>query len=195
MPRAALIVVDVQNDFCPGGSLAVAQGSAIIPALNRAIRAFRRSRLPVVFTRDWHPRNHCSFKEQGGRWPRHCVARTKGARFHRKLEVPRGSIIVSKATKPSFEAYSGFQGTGLERTLKRRGVENLFVGGLATDYCVKQTVLDALGAGFNVYVMTDCVKGVNLKKGDSAAALRLLSRKGARLTRSETVTKKSRRAA
>lgn len=195
MPRAALVVVDVQNDFCPGGALAVARGDSIIPTLNSVISAFRESGLPVVFTRDWHPRNHCSFKEQGGVWPKHCVARTPGAGFHPRLEIPKGSIIVSKGTKPDLEAYSGFQGTNLDRRLKRLGVEELLVGGLATDYCVKQTALDALKAGFDVRVMKDCVKGVNLSKGDSAAALRLLARRGAKLTDSSAAIKKSRRAA
>jgi nicotinamidase/pyrazinamidase len=195
MPKAALVVVDVQNDFCPGGALAVPGGDSIIPVLNRAISAFRRSCLPLVFTRDWHPRNHCSFKEQGGIWPRHCVARTLGAGFHPRLEVPRGSIVVSKATKPDSEAYSGFQGTDLEKRLKKLGVEELYVCGLATDYCVKQTALDGLAAGFDVYVMTDCVKGVNLRKSDSSAALRLVMKRGASLTDSVAAVKKSRRAA
>jgi nicotinamidase/pyrazinamidase len=195
MAKAALVVVDVQRDFCPGGALAVVGGDSIIPTLNSVISAFRESRLPVVFTRDWHPRNHCSFKEQGGEWPKHCVALTRGAGFHPGLRIPRGSIIVSKGTRPNLEAYSGFQGTDLEKRLKRLGVEELFIGGLAADYCVKQTALDALGAGFEVYVMTDCVRGVNLRKGDSSAALRLLAKRGAGLTGSTTAVKKSRRAA
>jgi len=195
MPATALVVVDVQRDFCPGGALAVAGGDSIIPALNKAISAFRESGLPVVFTRDWHPRNHCSFKEQGGVWPKHCVARTPGASFHPRLKVPRGSIVVSKGTRPNLEAYSGFQGTDLERRLKRLGVGELFIGGLATDYCVKETALDALTAGFDVGVMKDCVKGVDLRKGDSAAAFRLLAGRGAKLTNSAAAIKKSRRAA
>jgi nicotinamidase/pyrazinamidase len=195
VPKAALVVVDVQRDFCPGGALAVAGGDAIVPSLNRLTSAFRKSRLPVVFTRDWHPRDHCSFKEQGGVWPRHCVARTSGARFHPKLKVPRGSIIVSKALRKDLEAYSGFQGTDLEKRLKLLGVKEIFVGGLATDYCVKQTALDALEAGFDVYVIADCIKGVNVKKADSSKALRLIAKRGAKLTNSNTAIMKSRRAA
>jgi len=195
MPKAALVVVDVQRDFCPGGALAVADGDTIVPSLNGLISTFRKSRLPIIFTRDWHPRDHCSFREQGGIWPRHCVERTNGARFHPKLKVPRESIIVSKATRRDIEAYSGFQGTDLEKKLKQLGVAEIFVGGLATDYCVKQTALDALGAGFDVYVMTDCVKGVNVKKGDSLKALKQITKRGARLTDSATAMKKSRRAA
>lgn len=195
MPRAALVVVDVQRDFCPGGALAVASADSIIPQLNRVITAFRRSRLPVVFTRDWHPRDHCSFKEEGGVWPAHCVARTRGARFHPKLRVPRGSIVVSKATRKESEAYSGFQGTDLQERLTSLGVRELFIGGLATDYCVKRTALDALRSGFEVRVMTDCVRGVNLKRGDSRAALKSMARRGAVLTDSAMAVKQSRRAA
>jgi len=195
VPKAALLVVDVQRDFCPGGALAVAGGDTIVPPLNGLISTFRKSRFPVVFTRDWHPRDHCSFREQGGVWPSHCVARTRGARFHPKLDVPRGAMIVSKAARKDLEAYSGFQGTDLEEQLKHLGVTEIFVGGLATDYCVKQTALDALEAGFDVYVMTDCIKGVNVKKGDSAKALKLIVKRGATLTDSAVATRKSRRAA
>ena len=195
MPKVALVVVDVQRDFCPGGSLAVPDGDSIVPTLNAAISAFGKSRFPVVFTRDWHPSNHCSFKKQGGIWPRHCVANSSGAKFHPDLHVPRGSIVVSKATRPGSEAYSGFQGTSLERRLKRLGISRLYIGGLATDYCVKQTALDALVAGFEASVMTDCVKGVNLRKGDSSAALRLIARRGGSLITSAEAIKKSRRAA
>jgi len=195
MLKAALVVVDVQRDFCPGGALAVPHGDTILPALNDVITTFSKSHFPVVFTRDWHPSNHCSFKERGGPWPRHCVARTTGAKFHSRLKVPRGSIIVSKATRPNSEAYSGFQGTNLQNRLKRLGVTSLFVGGLATDYCVKQTALDALDAGFDVRVMTDCVKGVNLRKKDSSSALRMIAKHGGVLTKSTVAIKKSRRAA
>ncbi|MDV3244784.1 MAG: nicotinamidase [Nitrososphaerales archaeon] len=194
-PKAALIVVDVQNDFCPGGKLAVKEGDSVVPPLNRAIESFWSAGLPVVFTRDWHPPNHCSFKEHGGIWPPHCIAGTDGAEFHADLEVPDGSVIISKATRPDFEAYSGFQGTDLEKQLESLGVKELFVGGLATDYCVKQTSLDALAAGFKVEVMTDCVRGVEAKVGDSASALRLMSKKGAKLTTSAEAIKQSRRAA
>ena len=195
MLKAALVVVDVQRDFCPGGALAVPHGDTILPALNDVITTFSKSHFPVVFTRDWHPSNHCSFKERGGPWPRHCVARSTGAKFHSRLKVPRGSIIVSKATGPNSEAYSGFQGTNLQNRLKRLGVTTLFVGGLATDYCVKQTALDALDAGFDVRVMTDCVKGVNLRKKDSSSALRMIAKHGGVLTKSTVAIKKSRRAA
>jgi nicotinamidase/pyrazinamidase len=195
MPKAALVVVDVQRDFCPGGSLPVANGDSIVPALNEVVATFAKSQLPVVFTRDWHPGDHCSFTAQGGTWPSHCVARTLGARFHPKLRVPRSAIIISKATLKNREAYSGFQGTDLRKRLRSLGVTEICVGGLATDYCVKQTALDALRAGFGVEVMKDCVKGVDVRKGDSARALRLVAKRGAKLTASTAVIKKSRRAA
>lgn len=192
---AALVVVDVQRDFCPGGALGVRRGDEVIKPLNRVISAFRDGGLPVIFTRDWHPVNHCSFIEQGGVWPSHCVAGTPGAEFHPDLLVPPGSTVVSKATAPDSEAYSGFQGTELEAGLRRFGTKELVIGGLATDYCVKQTCLDGLARGFKVEVMADCVRGVNLRPGDSASALGLMTAKGAALTTSGEVVKRCRRAA
>jgi len=193
--KVALIVVDVQNDFCPGGSLAVNHGDEVVQPLNRVIDSFRDMGLPIVFTRDWHPRNHISFKERGGPWPPHCVAKTTGAEFNPELHVPGDVVVISKATEPDFEAYSGFQGTGLASLLKQVGASELFVGGLATDYCVKQTALDALAEGFEVNVMTDCVRGVDVRKGDSDSALRLMARSGAELVSSNDAVKRSRRAA
>lgn len=182
MEGTGLIVVDVQNDFCPGGALPVAKGDEIIPKLNAVIQSFEHRGLPVFFTRDWHPKDHCSFVSQGGIWPAHCVKGSRGARFHPDLFVPTEAHVISKATRRNFEAYSAFQGTTLERRLRDLGVRRLVVGGLATDYCVKNTVLDGLAAGFGVDLMTDCVKGVNLKKNDSAAAIREMVTRGAELT-------------
>ncbi|MDV3278670.1 MAG: nicotinamidase [Nitrososphaerales archaeon] len=192
---AALVVVDVQRDFCPGGALGVKGGDDVVKSLNRVISAFHDAGLPVFLTRDWHPANHCSFIEQGGTWAPHCVAGTPGAEFHPDLVVPKGSVVVSKATAPDSEAYSGFQGTDLEAELRRLGVTDLIIGGLATDYCVKQTCLDGLARGFKVEVMTDCVRGVNLRPGDSASALRSMTAKGATLTTAGEVVKRCRRAA
>ena len=191
----ALIVVDVQNDFCPGGALAVKDGDKVIPPLNALVDAFTTSNLPVCFTRDWHPPDHSSFRENGGPWPSHCVRNSRGARFYPDLHVPKNALVVSKATEPDKEAYSGFQGTDLSSTLKRMGVTELFVGGLATDYCVKNTVGDALREGFLVNVLTDCVRGVNLKRTDSASALKWMKGRGAKARVSEDVLKmmKSRR--
>ena len=187
-PTLALVVVDLQRDFCPGGSLAVTDGDAVVPPLNRVVSAFARAGLPVLYTRDWHPEDHCSFRDRGGPWPRHCVAGTPGAEFHPELIIAPGSTLVSKATRPDAEAYSGFQGTELESQLRRTGVRDLVVGGLATDYCVKQTCLNGLKAGFSVNVMTDCVKGVELHRGDSDAALdEISSRGGAKITSTEAI--------
>lgn len=195
VPALALVVVDVQRDFCPGGSLAVRDGDSVVEPLNRVVSAFLQAGLPVFYTRDWHPKDHCSFRERGGPWPKHCVAGTPGAEFHPGLAVPSGSAIVSKATRPDAEAYSGFQGTELESALRRAGVQDLFVGGLATDYCVKQTCLDGLEKGFAVSVMTDCVKGVDVRPGDSEAALAEVSSRGGVMIASADAIEKCRRAA
>ncbi len=192
---SAMIVTDVQNDFCPGGSLAIREGDRIIPRLNVLVDAFTASDLPVLFTRDWHPPNHCSFKENGGLWPPHCVRNTRGAAFHPDLQVPKSATIISKATEPDREAYSAFQRTNLSSILKRMSVNELFVGGLATDYCVKNTVGDALKEGFLVNVLTDCISGVNLRRTDSANALEWMTTKGARETISQSVLKRIHRRA
>jgi len=177
--KDALIVVDLQNDFCPGGALAVPEGDKIVPVLNAYIERFSNSRSIIVATRDWHPENHISFAEQGGIWPKHCVQNTKGAEFHPDLKLPSDSIIVSKATEPDKEAYSGFDGTNLDKLLKGKGVTRLFVGGLATDYCVRATVLDALRLGFCVFLLLDAIKGVNVQPEDSERAIVEMLEKGA----------------
>lgn len=168
---SALIVTDVQNDFCPGGSLAVPQGDQVVPVLNEYIRLFSSSGAPIYATRDWHPPNHCSFKTQGGPWPVHCVQNSKGAECHPKLVLPRDVKIVSKAADPKQDAYSAFEGTNLAASLKRQGIRRLFIGGLATDYCVKCTVLDGIKAGFQVTFLADASRGVNLNAGDSDKAI------------------------
>uniref|UniRef100_A0A7V3KPA3 nicotinamidase n=1 Tax=candidate division WOR-3 bacterium TaxID=2052148 RepID=A0A7V3KPA3_UNCW3 len=177
--KDALIVVDLQNDFCPGGALAVPEGDKIVPVLNAYIERFSNSKSIIVATRDWHPENHISFAEQGGIWPKHCVQNTKGAEFHPDLRLPSDSIIVSKATEPDKEAYSGFDGTNLDKLLKGKGVTRLFVGGLATDYCVRATVLDALRLGFCVFLLLDAIKGVNVQPEDSERAIVEMLEKGA----------------
>ena len=191
MSRAhrALVVVDVQNDFCPGGALAVKDGNQVVPRLNTVIGAFAGAGLPVFFTRDWHPRNHVSFRGRGGEWPPHCVRGTPGADFHPGLDVPKGSVIISKGSDRRIEAYSGFQGTDLEKRLKNFGVEEITIGGLATDYCVKETSLDALMAGFKVRVLKDCVRGVNLHPGDSERALQQIEARGGKLVSSAPALK------
>lgn len=188
-PPPALLVVDVQVDFCPGGPLEVREGDQVISGLNSIIGMFASRGYPVFFTRDWHPPNHVSFKARGGPWPPHCIAGTKGAKFHPELEVPPGAAVVSKGTSPESEAYSAFQGTDLEEQLRRIGAESVVVGGLATDYCVRATALDALHAGFRVSVLKDCVRAVDARPGDGASALVELRREGVLITDSQTVIK------
>ncbi|MDZ7685450.1 MAG: isochorismatase family protein [Gammaproteobacteria bacterium] len=139
----AVLVVDVQNDFCPGGALAVPEGDAVVPVLNQWIVAARREGLLVIASRDWHPVDHCSFKEHGGPWPVHCVQDTRGAAFHPELQIDEDVIRVSKGTAFDRDAYSAFDGTGLESFLRARGITRLFIGGLAQDVCVQATVIDA----------------------------------------------------
>jgi len=184
MAREALIVVDVQNDFCPGGALAVAGGDEIVAVLNRVIAEFKQAGLPVIATRDWHPQRTTHFNTYGGTWPPHCVQGTHGAEFHADLDLHEGAIIVSKGMEEDADSYSGFdavdaRGTRLADLLRARGVERLVVGGLATDYCVKQTVLDGLKKGFTVIVLEDAVRGVDLKRGDARRAVDEMKRAGA----------------
>lgn len=186
----ALIVVDVQRDFCPGGALPVARGDEVVKPLNNMTRLFGEEGSPVIFTRDWHPRNHCSFREFGGIWPPHCIQHTRGAEFHQALRVPKKSIIINKATNPKRDAYSGFQGTELVEILMEGGVAEVFVGGLATDYCVKNTAIDALKNNFITHILTDCIRGVNVRPADSAAALREMVSGGARKITSEALAKR-----
>jgi nicotinamidase/pyrazinamidase len=187
LAKAALLVVDVQNDFCPGGALAVPEGDSIVPKLNTVISAFEKAGLPVFFTRDWHPANHCSFREQGGVWPPHCVQGTKGAEIHGGLEQPPASVVISKGDRPDREAYSGFQGTDLAERLRRLGVDQVFVGGLTTEYCVRTTTEDALREGLAVRVVLDCVKGLEIHRGDSAAAIAEMKKAGASFTEASKV--------
>src|ERR1017187_4417045 len=162
----ALIAVDVQNDFLPGGSLAVPAGDAVVPAINRYLAAFAAYALPVFATRDWHPPNHCSFKAQGGIWPPHCVAATRGAEFARGLALPQTAVIISKAATPGADAYSGFGGTDLAARLRAGRMTRLFIGGLATDYCVLNTVRDALAEGFEVLLFADAIRAVDAKRSE-----------------------------
>ena len=185
MARQALIVVDLQRDFCPGGALPVKDGDKIVQPINALVDCFEAVRFPIVFTRDWHPKNHCSFRSQGGVWPAHAVRNTPGARFQPGLRVPKNATIISKAEAKDFEAYSGFEGTDLKTRLKKMGVRDLYITGLATDYCVKNTTIDAVKGGFRVFVVTDCVKGVNLRRTDSATAFRSMVGAGAGTTTSQ----------
>ncbi len=172
----ALVVVDVQNDFCPGGSLAVPAGDRVVPVLNRYIQHFRELKAPIYASRDWHPPVTKHFQAGGGVWPPHCVQGTKGAEFHPDLVLPLEAVVISKGMDPAEDAYSCFQaqdpeGEDFAVSLGGRGIQRLFVGGLATDYCVKSTVLDAVHEGFQVVVLEDAIAAVDVKPGDGERAI------------------------
>ena len=170
----ALIVVDVQRDFLPGGSLPVPDGDAVVTPINLLLRRFEKEDLPIFATRDWHPQDHCSFVDRGGSWPPHCVQDSTGSEFAPTLRLPNDATIVSKGTHPVADAYSGFDGTDLELRLKEAGVRRVIVGGLATDYCVLATVRDAVAAGFDVVVVDDAIRAVNVEARDGDTALKAM---------------------
>ncbi|RJS91531.1 isochorismatase family protein, partial [Candidatus Bathyarchaeota archaeon] len=148
--------------------------------LNKYIEKFSKAGALIVATRDWHPPNHVSFKGYGGNWPPHCIQGTPGAEFHPDLNLPKETKIISKATLADKEAYSGFDGTELEIELKNAGIQRVFIGGLATDYCVKSTVLDALKIGFETVLLIDAIKGVDVNPGDSERAIKEMIERGAK---------------
>ncbi|HET7635128.1 MAG TPA: nicotinamidase [Burkholderiales bacterium] len=166
----ALLLVDVQNDFLPGGALGVPDGDAVIAPLNGYLQAAARRQLLIFASRDWHPRNHCSFKPQGGPWPEHCIADTPGAQFSPALALPANAITISKATRPERDAYSAFDGTWLRALLTQANVDRVLIGGLATDYCVLNSVRDALAAGFRVVLLTDAIRAIDAGDGARAEA-------------------------
>lgn len=176
----ALIVVDLQNDFLPGGRLAVPHGDEVLPVINHYIHRFLAKGLPIFFSRDWHPANHCSFRTQGGPWPVHCVAGSAGAAFAGELYRVESAAIISKATQRDTEAYSAFSGTTLAERLRQAACRRLFIGGLATDYCVLQTVRDAIAHGLLPVVLRDAVRAVNLRPGDGERAMAEMRALGAR---------------
>jgi nicotinamidase/pyrazinamidase len=175
--RDALIIVDVQNDFCPGGALAVPQGDEVIPTVNRLLK----QRWLSVATMDWHPAEHCSFEPHGGPWPPHCVQETTGAELHPELDADSIQLTVTKASHHDKDAYSGFDGTELASILREKGIARVVVCGIATDYCVKATAHDALKEGFEVVVLEDAVRGVEVNPGDSQRALEELRKAGAQV--------------
>ena len=178
----ALVIVDVQNDFLPpNGALAVPHGDEVIPVVNNYIALFKSRNLPVFATRDWHPANHCSFKNRGGPWPVHCVMNSHGAAFSTALKLPVDTLIVSKPSTVDKETYSSFEGTDLDKKLKGEGVRRVFVCGLATDYCVFHTVKDALKAGFKTVLLRDASRAVNIKPDDGQKAEAEMQRLGARI--------------
>jgi nicotinamidase/pyrazinamidase len=180
----ALVVVDVQNDFCPGGALAVPEGDQVVPVINGYMEEFAVAGLPIYASRDWHPEKTKHFKDYGGVWPLHCVEKTEGAGFHPDLRFPEETVIITKGDRPDEEGYSCFQGRDPEgrpfgEVLGARGIDRLFVGGLATDYCVRATVLDALKEGFGATLLKDAVRGVDLNPGDSERAVEEMKKDGA----------------
>jgi len=174
----ALLLADVQNDFCPGGTVPVPEGDLIVPVLNRWIADAEAHGVPVFASRDWHPRSHISFKERGGPWPPHCVQGTTGAGFHPALKLTRDVRIVSKGKDPNKDSYSAFGGTDLAQRLRRANVRNLWIGGLAQDYCVRATALDAIREGFKVHLITDATRAVNVHPDDGEHALEEIRQAG-----------------
>jgi nicotinamidase/pyrazinamidase len=173
----ALIVVDPQNEFCPGGSLAVARGDEIFPVVNGIMPRFTH----VLATQDWHPREHRFFQQYGGPWPDHCIQGTPGAQFHPAFNRAAVREVVRKGTDINLDGYSGFAGTDLAQRLRARGVRRVFVAGLATDYCVKATAIEAVENGFEAYVLIDAIQSVELQPGDGERAVSAMHRAGVHL--------------
>ena len=184
MEKAALLIVDLQNDFCPGGTLPVPEGDEIVPVINRYMRRFRAPKRPIYASRDWHHPQTNHFQEYGGLWPTHCVQNTRGAEFHPNFDLPNDAIIISKGMELEGDSYSCFQACDLDcillvDSLRCRKIEHLWVGGLASDYCVKETVLDALSNGFHVILLIDAIRGVSLQSHDAEKAIETMVRAGA----------------
>src|SRR5262249_12025344 len=175
----ALLVVDIQNDFCPGGALDVPEGDRVIPILNRWILEATAAGLPVFATRDWHPPDHISFRERGGDWPPHCIQNTPGAAFHPNLHLPANTLVISKGTQSDFDQYSAFDRTNLAEALRARGINRVWVGGLAQDICVRGTGLAGLGEGFETHVIRSATRAINSRPGDGELALAEMARAGA----------------
>lgn len=183
--KKALLIVDVQNDFCPGGALAVPEGDKIVSTINKYIRIFAKKKLPIFATRDWHPVRTKHFKDFGGLWPVHCIQNTKGAAFHPDLKLPKEAILLYKGMDPEEDCYSSFSaqdlsGQPLFKLLKRMGITEIYIAGLATDYCVKFTAREALKGRFKVKILLDAIKGVNLNPGDSEKAIKEMVKQGAK---------------
>lgn len=184
--RAALLVVDVQVDFCPGGTLPVPRGDLVVKPLNNYMELFKSRGVPIFASRDWHPRESRHFAGNGGIWPPHCIKGTRGADFHPSLMLPEETIVISKGMETWDDAYSAMQGVTANGTpfamlLRGMGLDRLYVGGLATDYCVKETVLEALKEGFNVTLLADAVRGVELQSGNSDRAVAEMIEAGAEM--------------
>lgn len=182
--KSCLVIVDVQNDFCPGGALPVTDGDMVVPVLNKYIERFRGAGLHIYATRDWHPEKTIHFRQYGGNWPPHCIQGTTGAKFHPGLNLPPETTVITKGDSPDEDSYSGFQGRdpegrNLAANLRDSGIDRIYIGGLATDYCVRQTAMDGLRERFKVTVLLDAVKGVDLNEGGSKRALDEMIEEGA----------------
>ena len=167
----ALIIANIQIDFLPGGALQALEGDLLIPVINDYLKIFRRAGASIFAVRDWHPQNHVSFTGQGGQWPPHCIQESEGAKFHPDLKLPEGTVIISKATDTLNDSYSSFEGTGLAQSLEMQGIYRLFVGGLATEYCILNTVLDSRKLGFETLLLSDAVRRINAKPNDANRAI------------------------
>jgi nicotinamidase/pyrazinamidase len=191
--KRALLVVDVQNDFCPGGALEVPGGDEVIPVLNQCIRKFVAAGYPVYASRDWHPEGSAHFQERGGPWPPHCIQGTEGAKFHKDLSLSDSTVVVTAGDDPDEdEGYSAFEGTVpdgrlLADALRAEGVDEVFVGGLATDYCVRASALDAVKEGFRTHLLLDAIRGIDVNPGDSGIAIEEMKREGVHVTISEQI--------
>ena len=175
----ALLIVDVQNDFCPGGALEVPEGDRVVPVLNQWIGAARDVGIPIYASRDWHPANHISFAQRGGPWPPHCIQNTQGAAFHPDLQLPEGAAIISKGTDPDRDQYSAFDDTGLVKQMRDDGVRRIWVGGLAQDVCVHASVLDGAKAGFDIHLVDPATRPVDVNPGDGERAIEEMRQAGA----------------
>ncbi len=178
--KDALIITDIQIDFLPKGALPVKDGDQIIPLLNDYAKLFKAANAKLFASRDWHPADHISFTAQGGPWPPHCVQETEGAKFSPDLKLPKETVVISKATNPKKEAYSVFDGTDFNEQLTKLGVSRIFIAGLATDYCVVNTVLDARKMGYETIVLEDATLGINVNPGDVDKALKTMAKNGAK---------------
>jgi nicotinamidase/pyrazinamidase len=192
----ALLIVDLQNDFCPGGALGVRGGDRVIPVLNRLAARASALGIPVYASRDWHPADTKHFAVRGGKWPVHCVAGTEGARLHADVQLPPGALIVSKGTSTEDDGYSAFEGSiagrgSLLADLRARGIDEIVIGGLTTDYCVRETALDAKRFGLGVTVVADAIAAVDVNPGDGARALDELQAAGVDVRHSSDVLQSS----
>lgn len=180
-----LLLVDVQNDFCPGGTLPIEEGDKVVPVLNQWIEAAQAKGIPIYASRDWHPLQHMSFQGHGGKWPPHCVQDSEGAMFHPELKLPKNVVKITKGVRFDQDQNSAFDQTGLAEQLKRDGVRHLWIGGLALDVCVLATVLDARRLGLEVHVILGATRPVTPEGGEEA--IRVMHRAGAKMVKAGSV--------